>query len=56
MIDLDKLKKEFYDECDRIAEECEEEGYPPHGENYDLRVTNLMEDPYFHPLWTDDSK
>lgn len=25
-------------ECDEIARECSEEGYPSHGSNYDLRA------------------
>lgn len=32
--------EEFYDRCGEIAADCEEEGYPSHGSNYDLRVEN----------------
>ena len=32
-----KLEQSFQDECEEIAEQCEAEGYPSHGENYDLR-------------------
>ena len=35
-----KLEKEFDDECKEIAVMCEEEGYPAHGSNYDLRCEN----------------
>lgn len=38
----DELQKQFDAECDKIAQECEAEGYPSHGENYELRVENLM--------------
>ena len=31
-------EKEFSEICEDIARECEEEGYPANGENYDLRV------------------
>ena len=31
-------ENEFSEICEDIARECEEEGYPAHGENYDLRV------------------
>lgn len=27
------------EECYEIAEQCREEGYPDHGSNYDLRIT-----------------
>ncbi len=36
-----KVLREFYNECAYIAEQCVEEGYPSHGENYDLRVSEL---------------
>jgi hypothetical protein len=26
-------------ECDKIAQQCREEGYPSHGSNYELRIT-----------------
>lgn len=32
---------EYRDGCRAIAKECEEEGYPSHGANYELRVENL---------------
>lgn len=34
---------EYYAECREIAAECEAEGYPAHGENYDLRCEALWE-------------
>lgn len=39
---LEARLDEFLSECDEIAAQCEEEGYPANGSNYDLRVTNLM--------------
>lgn len=32
-----RLETEYSVECERIAQECEEEGYPSHGENWELR-------------------
>lgn len=37
------LEKAFKAECEEIALECEEEGYPSHGSNYDLRCSSLWE-------------
>lgn len=51
MIDIEKLRRDFDDECYEIAEECEAEGYPRMGSNYDLRVSALMEDEYYAPLF-----
>lgn len=47
---LERLK-EFDEECEEIALECEEEGYPSHGSNYDLRVEQLMESEYYKVLF-----
>lgn len=33
-------------ECREIAEQCEAEGYPSHGSNYDLRTDGLWENWY----------
>ena len=30
--------------CEDIAEQCKEEGYPSHGSNYDLRVSDLQKE------------
>lgn len=38
--DIDKiceLEKAYQDECQEIAEQCEAEGYPSNGSNYELR-------------------
>ena len=43
---IDELMKRFHDECEDIAAECVEEGYPSHGENYDLRCQQLWKDCY----------
>lgn len=41
--DIDKiceLEKQYREECEEIAEECENEGYPSNGSNYELRCEN----------------
>lgn len=46
MEDIDKVVKlrvECLKECENIAEQCEEEGYPGHGCNYELRCENIRE-------------
>ena len=38
--DIDKiceLEHQYRDECEEIAEQCEAEGYPANGSNYELR-------------------
>lgn len=35
-----KLEEQYLAECEAIAEECEAEGYPDHGSNYDLRCAD----------------
>ena len=32
-----ELEQQYLDECEEIAAGCQEEGYPSHGDNYDLR-------------------
>jgi hypothetical protein len=32
-----EIEKAYLEECRDIAEQCEAEGYPAHGSNYDLR-------------------
>lgn len=49
--ELNELLNEFDAECEQISRECVEEGYPSHGSNYDLRVTQLMELEYYAPLF-----
>lgn len=39
----EEIMKEFNEECEEIAQLCEEEGYPAHGSNYELRVADLTE-------------
>jgi hypothetical protein len=34
----DEAMKAYKDECDEIARECKEEGYPSNGSNYELRA------------------
>ena len=31
-------------DCDEIAAQCAEEGYPAYGSNYELRIENLKRD------------
>lgn len=50
-MNIEKLEEAFYKECDKIAEECEAEGYPSRGSNYDLRVEQLMQNDYYAPLF-----
>ena len=41
--DIDKiceLEKAYQDECQEIAEQCEAEGCPSNGSNYELRCEN----------------
>lgn len=41
--DIDKIcefEKAYQDECYEIAEQCEAEGYPSNGSNYELRCEN----------------
>lgn len=42
MMTTEDIRKQFDEECEKIALQCEAEGYPSHGSNYDLRVDNLM--------------
>lgn len=35
-----RLESEYMEECEKIKSQCEEEGYPAMGENYDLRCEN----------------
>lgn len=50
---FEELYNEFLAECDEIAAQCEEEGYPAHGSNYDLRVEELMKS--YPELFGDDN-
>lgn len=38
------LKKDLALECEEIANQCEEEGYPSHGSNYELRCESVREE------------
>lgn len=38
--------KEYEQECLEISRQCEEEGYPAHGSNYDLRCEDLWDNYY----------
>lgn len=42
--DIDKiceLEKQYREECKEIAEQCEAEGYPANGSNYELRCAEV---------------
>ena len=41
-----KVYEEYLEECDKIAEQCAEEGYPSHGSNYELRCEDLWDSYY----------
>lgn len=41
-----EIDKEFTLICEGIAEQCEEEGYPSHGSNYELRASQEWEAMY----------
>lgn len=47
---------EYAAECEAIAIQCAEEGYPSHGSNYDLRVEAIEGDypEIFDPYYYDD--
>ena len=38
---LEETYNEYSAACEEIAAECEAEGYPSHGSNYELRVEEL---------------
>lgn len=42
------LFSDYKKECENIAINCEAEGYPAYGSNYDLRCSQLWED-YYKP-------
>lgn len=44
---MNKLDKDFKADCFEIEEQCEREGYPGNGSNYDLRC-EAMGERYFH--------
>ena len=35
-----RLESEYAQECEKIADQCAAEGYPPYGSNYELRCEN----------------
>ncbi len=51
---LGEVYAEYLAECEAIAEQCEEEGYPSHGSNYELRVSRLRES--YPELFGDDEE
>ena len=40
----EEMYNQFLQDCEDIAEQCREEGYPDHGSNYELRVDQLKLD------------
>ena len=34
-----EIEKAYLEECEEIAEQCQEECYPSHGSNYELRYS-----------------
>lgn len=56
--DIDKiceLEKQYREECKEIAEQCEVEGYPANGSNYELRCAEVRKY-YDHEFELIDSK
>ncbi len=51
---LGEVYAEYKADCEAIAEQCEEEGYPSHGSNYELRVARLRES--YPELFGDDEE
>ena len=41
---LGALYENYSKDCDEIAAQCAEEGYPAYGSNYELRIENLKRD------------
>lgn len=39
-----KLESEYENECDKLAEYYEEQGYPSHGENWELACENIRKE------------
>ena len=40
----EKIYEEYLTRCEAIADQCEADGYPANGSNYDLRVEQLQAD------------
>lgn len=56
--DIDKiceLEQQYINECKEIAEQCEAEGYPANGDNYELRCAEVRKY-YDHEFELIDSK
>lgn len=52
--DIDKiceLEKQYREECKEIAEQCEAEGYPANGSNYELRCSEARK--YYNEQFAD---
>lgn len=43
IIEICKLEAQYEYECRKIAIQCENEGYPSHGSNYELRCANARQ-------------
>ena len=39
----DKLYAQYLAECEEIAQECEDEGYPSRGSNYEVRCKAIWD-------------
>ena len=51
--ELANLYNQYLAECEDIADQCELEGYPRNGSNYDLRVSELRK--YYPELFGKDN-
>lgn len=48
---LEEVYKQYIKEVENIQEQCEREGYPSNGSNYELRVASLQR--YYPELFGD---
>lgn len=49
---IDALRSRYKAECEDVADMCKDDGYPSHGENWDLRCDGLWEE-YYAPMISD---
>ena len=42
-MNYNEIDRMYAEDCEEISAQCEEEGYPSHGSNYELRCENLGE-------------
>lgn len=47
---IEGLLNDYHKECESISIDCEAEGWPPYGSNYDLRCSELWDSYYKEQL------